>query len=82
MSDLPPLGQQLHCHHCQRWIGETSQSLVFVGMFKDPRDRERVEGHRDTYRCPSCKWSNVFQSPAAATFRDYRHVETKDRDAA
>ena len=65
--------QQLHCHHCQRWLGETSQSLVFVGMFKDPHDRQRVEGARDTYRCKSCGWVNVFQSQANAAMRDYRH---------
>lgn len=60
---VPPLGPQLHCHHCQRWLGETSQSLVFVGMFKDPRERERVTGARDSWRCKSCGWTMVFQAP-------------------
>lgn len=69
-----PSGQQLHCHHCQRWVGETSQSLVFVGMFKAPHDRARVDGARDVWRCKSCGWVNVFQ-PAAV--RDYRDIELK-----
>jgi hypothetical protein len=52
---------QLHCHHCQRWLGESRESLAFVGMFKDPRQRERVTEPRDTWRCKSCGWANVFQ---------------------
>ena len=68
---------QLHCHHCQRWLGEARESLTFVGMFKDPRDRELVQGPRSTYRCKSCAWSNVFQSAANDATRDYRAVELK-----
>jgi len=71
------VSEQLHCHHCQRWLGETSESLMFVGMFKDPRQRERLSDPRDTYRCASCKWVNVFQSSANAATRDYRDVELK-----
>ena len=67
-----PASVQLHCHHCQRWLGEARDSLTFVGMFKDPRQRERVEGPRDTYRCKSCGWANVFQSPANAAIREWR----------
>jgi hypothetical protein len=71
-----PASVQLHCHHCQRWLGEARESLTFVGMFKDPRDRERLAEPRDTYRCKSCGWANVFQTAAV---RDWREVETKDR---
>ncbi len=64
---------ELRCHHCTQWLGETSRSLVFVGMFRDPRQRDRVEGARDSYRCKGCGWLNIFQ---AAT-RDYRAIEIK-----
>ena len=68
---------QLHCHHCQRWLGECRESLTFVGMFKDPRERERVSEPRDTYRCKSCGWANVFLATANAALRDWRAVELK-----
>ena len=69
---MTPGTVQLHCHHCQRWLGESPHSLTFVGMFKDPRDREHVPGPRHTYRCKSCGWVTVFQSTANAAMRDYR----------
>jgi len=43
-------------------MGETSSSLTFVGMFKRPEDRSMVEAPRDTWRCKSCGWVNVFQA--------------------
>ena len=52
---------ELRCHHCTRFLGESSTALTFVGMFKDPRERERVSVPRDTWRCKSCGWCNVFQ---------------------
>ena len=75
---------QLHCHHCQRWLGESSDPLTFVGMFKDPRERERVGGPRDTYRCKSCGWANVFQTAQGAV-REWRpgiELKTDPREAA
>ena len=72
-----PASVQLHCHHCSTWLGETASSLVFVGMFKDPRERERVQEPRDTYRCKRCGWANVFQTQANATMRDYRSIDLK-----
>ncbi len=64
-----PASVQLHCHHCSTWLGESREALTFVGMFKDPRERERVAGPRDTYRCKRCGWANVFlaaeQAPRA-----------------
>jgi len=63
---------QLHCHHCSTWLGESVESLTFVGMFKDPRDRERVEGPRATYRCKRCSWVNLFQPSANAAVHDYQ----------
>jgi len=69
---------ELRCHHCTQWLGETSRSLVFVGMFKDPRQRERVSEPRDTWRCKSCGWANVFHEQANAVTRDYRtEIELK-----
>jgi len=68
-----PSTVELRCHHCTQWLGETSHSLVFVGMFKAPQDRHRVPAPRDTYRCKGCGWVNVFQSSANAATRDYRH---------
>ena len=67
---------QLRCHHCQRWIGESSAAVVFVGMFKDPKDRELIPVPRDTYRCSSCKWVNVFRADNAAP-QSWRQVELK-----
>lgn len=69
---------QLRCHHCTQWLGETSQSLSFTGMFHAPQDREWVEGQRDTYRCKGCGWVNVFKPVANAAMRDWRNVEIKD----
>ena len=73
-----PSSVELRCHHCTQWLGETSRSLVFVGMFKSPQDRQRVDGPRDTYRCKGCGWVNVFQGTASAAIRDYRaNIELK-----
>jgi hypothetical protein len=66
-----PTSVQLHCHHCSTWIGEAREALTFVGMFKDPRERERVASPRDTWRCKRCSWVNVFQSQAAPV-REWR----------
>ena len=55
-----PASVQLHCHHCQRWLGESRETLTFAGMFRDPRQRERISEPRDTWRCKSCGWANVF----------------------
>jgi hypothetical protein len=63
---VPAQSVQLHCHHCSTWLGEARETLTFVGMFKDPRERERVTGPRDTYRCKRCGWANVFQAPDTA----------------
>jgi hypothetical protein len=63
---VPATSVQLHCHHCSTWLGEAREALTFVGMFKDPRERERVPGPRDTYRCKRCGWANVFQAPDTA----------------
>jgi hypothetical protein len=66
VSELHQPGR-LRCHHCgQSFLGESSSALVFVGMFKDPRERERITAPRDTYRCKSCGWANVFQAPDTA----------------
>jgi hypothetical protein len=74
---IPAPSVQLHCHHCSTWLGESRESLTFVGMFKDPRERERVPQPRDTYRCKRCGWVNVFQATDAAV-RDWRaDVEIK-----
>ncbi len=67
---------ELHCHYCVRWVGDTSQALVFVGMFKDPHDRYRLSHPRDTYRCKSCGWVNIFR-PREVEARDYRSIELK-----
>lgn len=52
---------QINCHHCTRWIGESRTPLTFAGMFKEPQDRSRIDEPRDTYRCKSCGWVNVFR---------------------
>ena len=65
---------QLRCHHCGGWLGESSNSLTMVGIFKNPPDREYVAPPRETYRCKGCGWVNVFQVPAV---RDYRNIELK-----
>jgi hypothetical protein len=67
---------QLRCHHCKQWLGESSVPLELVGMFKDPRQRERVEEPRDSWRCKACGWVNVFQAPGA-TSGSWRDVEVK-----
>lgn len=69
---------QLHCHHCSTWLGETAASLTFVGMFKDPRERERISEPRDTYRCKRCGWANVFHAQGTETAREWREgIELK-----
>lgn len=54
------MSQQVHCHRCKQWLGESSRVLELVGLFKDPRQRERVAEPRDTWRCRACGWANVF----------------------
>lgn len=65
---------QLRCHHCSSWIGEAQQAMQLVGVFKSPRDRERIEGPRDTWRCKGCGWVNVFHpmndTRQASSWRD------------
>ena len=69
------MSQPVRCHHCSStFIGETSQSLVFVGMFKDSHDKDYIPGPRDTYRCKACGWINVFKPQAV---RDYRNIDLK-----
>lgn len=51
---------QLHCHHCTTWLGESESPLTFVGMFKDPQDRNYLPAPRNTYRCKRCGWVTVF----------------------
>lgn len=65
-----PEGQQLRCHHCKQWLGESSQPLELVGLFKDPRQRERIQIPRDTWRCRACGWANVFAPAASGSWRD------------
>jgi hypothetical protein len=67
---------QLHCHHCTHWLGESGEPVIFVGMFKEPRDRAHVEEPRDTYRCGSCRWVNVFRR-AATGGGNWRRIELK-----
>lgn len=63
----------LRCHHCSQWIGESPEPLEFVGLFKNPRDREMVSVPRVSYRCGKCGWLNVFRGVGAA----WRRMELK-----
>ena len=71
-----PAPHQLHCHYCSHWLGEASAPVEFMGMFKQPKEREQVEPPRDTYRCGSCRWVNVFRRPERQG-RDWRHIHLK-----
>jgi len=53
-------------------MGESREPMELVGMFKAPRDVEAVPGPRDTWRCKSCGWANVFRP-----ISDWRDVEVK-----
>jgi hypothetical protein len=63
----------LLCHHCSHWMGESSEPLEFLGMFKNPSDRNRVDGPRSSWRCKSCGWVNVFRKLVGGR----RPLETK-----
>lgn len=64
----------IRCHRCKQWIGESREEMELVGLFKDPRECERLPAPRDTWRCKACGWANVFR-PVAATA--YRKLELK-----
>lgn len=69
---------KIHCHRCQRLIGESSASaLTFVGMFKSMQDRHNVEGQRDTWACKGCGWVTVFQPEGSTSGNGWRGVELK-----
>lgn len=68
---------QLHCHYCTHWLGESSESVQFVGMFQRPKDREKVPEPRDTYRCGSCRWVNVFRRMEGRSSVDWQRMELK-----
>ena len=55
-------------------MGEASEAMELVGLFKEPRDVERMALPRDTWRCKSCGWANVFRRVGSRAWRD---VETK-----
>lgn len=61
---------QLRCFHCGAWMGESSRTLTFMGMFQSPPDRRLVPEPRDTYRCKSCGWANVFRAVMPAKYRE------------
>ena len=72
---------QLYCHHCSQWVGESSDPVTLVGMVRDPRDRNLVPSPRNTWRCKSCGWVNIFRVVAvpAPHVPDWRTVELKQR---
>lgn len=55
-------------------MGEASEPMELVGLFKEPRDVERLTEPRDTWRCKSCGWANVFRR---ARSRSWHEIETK-----
>ena len=72
---------QLQCHHCGKWVGESRTPMEFVGMFKDPRDRTQLPEPRDTYRCKSCSWVTVFRPVSLNGERTpWRAIELKRGD--
>lgn len=52
---------QLRCHRCHQWLGESSEPMELVGLFKDPRQRECIREPRNTWRCKACGSANVFR---------------------
>lgn len=67
--------QQLRCHRCSAWIGESPGPMELVGIFKNARDRECLPGPRSSWRCKGCGWVNVFEPHP-----DWRALEVKDRE--
>ena len=65
------MSYRVRCHHCSAFCGEASEPLKFVGMFERAKDANVVALPRETWRCGSCGWVNVFRR---ASWRD---VETK-----
>jgi phage FluMu protein Com len=67
---------QLRCHHCSHWVGESSSPVEFAGMFRSLRDRVFVEEPRTTFQCRHCKWVNVFR-PTANPAQRWQPIEMK-----
>lgn len=63
----------VRCHRCSKWIGEAHEPVELVGLFRDPQDRHNIPAPRQTFRCKSCMWTNVFRVVASA----WRGVQTK-----
>lgn len=50
--------------------------MEMVGIFRDPRERRRIAPPRDSWRCKSCGWTNVFV-PASGSAGWRARIETK-----
>jgi hypothetical protein len=51
----------IFCQRCARWIGDTSESLQLVAVYRRPPDRSRVPHPRRTWQCKDCGCVNVFR---------------------
>lgn len=71
---------EIRCHHCgNKWIGESSRVMRFVGQVESPRLRELAIGPRDSWRCKSCGWVSIFVPAESETKprAGWRAVEVK-----
>ena len=50
----------IYCQHCARWIGDTSEQVRLVAVYRRAPDRARVPPPRSTWQCKDCGCVNVF----------------------
>jgi len=50
----------IYCQRCARWIGDTSEELRLVAVYRKALDRSRVPAPRTTWQCKDCGSVNVF----------------------
>jgi len=65
--------QELRCHRCSHFMGESSEPVEFTGLFKRTRDRAKIAEPRSAWLCPSCGWTNTFRQTSV----DWREMQTK-----
>lgn len=73
---------EIRCHRCSSWIGEAKDPMELVGIFKVVRDVELIRAPRNTWRCKSCGWANVFRVAEPAGNGKWRDVELKEGAAS
>lgn len=54
-------GSEIRCCRCSYFCGETSTPLRLVGIVNEHELREKIPPPRWTWRCPKCRWQNVYK---------------------